>query len=135
MVKESNGAHRKAIRLLEENPALIGIPRLKVLTASPEQVLFYRGKFFCRVDLVYGMKDGSVIIVEYKANGEKRLIEKGKSQLEKAVDFYQKIIQVPAQGRLVTGDSYPILKQIHLDIRNPKYDQKYINNSSIKKKT
>jgi len=83
--------------------------------------LFYRGSFYAEPDLVFFMKRRvnrklenfipfSVIVIEYKSNGEERLIEKGETQLEKSVNYYNKIIKISAEGKLIIGNSYLILK-------------------------
>ncbi|MDO8468069.1 MAG: hypothetical protein Q7S56_03945 [Nanoarchaeota archaeon] len=110
MTKRSS-SHYKALEYLAEHPEYIGIDPRDVSTVSVEQVLFHRGKFYCKIDLVYELNTGKAVIIEYKSNGHKELIEKGESQLERAVEFYQKIMKIPAEGRLITGDSYPQLKR------------------------
>ena len=130
MVKR-RGEHYKALEILSEHPEYIGIRKRDVFTASIEQRLFYRGQFYAEVDLVFELKGNRAIIVEYKSNGEKRLKEKGKSQLAKAVHFYEKIKKVPAEGRLITGDSYP---QLRSGISNKKEKQNnYVNNFQLRK--
>ena len=117
MTRESRSTHKKALRLLSEHPEIISIDPIRVVSVSIEPLLFYRGSFYSQPDLIYELKErGQIraIIVEYKSNGNQRLIEKGEGQLEKAVDFYQKIKGIPTEGRVITGTSYPeIKKRIH----------------------
>ncbi|MBU1136593.1 MAG: hypothetical protein ABIG37_01500 [Nanoarchaeota archaeon] len=110
MAKEERSLHRRALEVLRLHPEIIGLQKKEVLTSSVEVALFKRGSFYTSVDLIYWLKSRKVVIVEYKSNGEKNLKERGEGQLEKSVDFYQKEICVPAEGRLITGDSYPILR-------------------------
>lgn len=102
--------HAKALQILSEHPEYIGISKRSVISASIEQILYKRGAPITKVDLVFELKSGKVIIVEYKSNGERKNTIKGKGQLETAVSFYQDVKRVPAEGRLITGDSYPILR-------------------------
>ena len=105
--------HLLALQYLAKHPEIIGLDRKNVLTAAIEQTLFQGGKFICDVDLVYMTRGPKALIIEYKANGhDKRLVERGNSQLERAVDHYQKFLGIPAEGRLITGNSYPILLNV-----------------------
>lgn len=117
-----NSSHRKALEKLAKHPEYIGLKRRSVLSYSIEPVLFYRGNFHAEPDLVFFLKKKintktndlipiKVLVIEYKSNGDKRLIDKGEGQLEKTVDYYQKIMKLPAEGRLITGDSYPMLRK------------------------
>lgn len=133
-MKVSRSEHAKALKILSEHPEFIGISKSKVITASIEQKLFFRGRPFTKIDLVYELKNDGAIIVEYKSNGDKRLLIKGKSQLERAVDFYQKIKKIPAEGRLITGDAYPILRNYKFYNKSKK-NKKYTNRPFIKKIT
>ncbi len=106
MTKRNSG-HYKALEYLAEHPELIGVNPHEVLTASIEQVLFHQGKFYCKIDLVYELRNKKALIIEYKANGHRRLIEKGENQLQRAVDFYEKVKSTITEGRLITGIVIP----------------------------
>jgi len=117
-----NSSHRKVLEKLAKHPEYIGIKRRNVLSASIEPLLFYRGNFYAEPDLIFFLKKRvnkktndllpiKILVIEYKSNGNKKLTEKAEGQLEKTVDFYQKIMKLPAEGRLITGDSYPILRK------------------------
>ena len=104
-----------ALDHLAQHPETIGLDRRKVLTASVEQVLFDRGKLICPVDLVYMVRENKTlkaIIIEYKANGHVMAIERGEGQLKRAVNYYQNNLGIPAEGRLITCSSYPVLKNV-----------------------
>ena len=112
--KRGNGSHHKALLLLSQHPEYILLDPKRVLTASIEPRLFYRGSFYAEPDLVYQIwNEGGIkfLVVEFKSNGDERLKKKGNCQLEKAVDFYHRIMGFPAEGRLIIGDSYPSLRQ------------------------
>ncbi len=89
-----NSSHRKALEKLAKHPEYIGLKRRSVLSYSIEPVLFYRGNFHAEPDLVFFLKKKintktndlipiKVLVIEYKSNGDKRLIDKGEGQLEK----------------------------------------------------
>ncbi len=127
-MKKTRSEHRRALEILAIHPEYIGISKKDVLTSSIEQILFYKGNFYTEIDLVYELTSGKLIIVEYKSNGHKKLMKKGKNQLNRGIDFYQKIKKITSEGRLITGDSLPILKS---KIYSKK---KLFNNYSLRKK-
>ena len=117
-------SHRKALELLSLNPGIISIDPKDVLTSSIEQAIYSsQGSLLTNIDLVFILKSHSrsypikAIIVEYKSNNSNRLSEKAENQLEKAVDFYQRNLKIPAEGRLITGDSYPALRKGKLSMK------------------
>ena len=117
MISEKNSSHRRALEKLKSRPDIVGIPKKKILTISIEQTLVKDGKHHTNLDLVYILKDENsetgikAVIIEYKSNGNKGAKRKGQNQLERAVDFYQTEIGIPAEGRFITGSAYPILKR------------------------
>ena len=110
-MKVVRGKHKKALEILALHPEYIGISKKEIITASIEQVLYHKGKIFAEVDLVYELKDGSSILVEYKGNGNQKAVKKGKKQIDRGIYFYEKIKKVSVEGKLVTGDSIPKLKK------------------------
>ena len=110
MTKKTS-SHYKALEYLSEHPKCLGIDPKNVLIASIEPVLYSKGKFYCKVDLVYESKDKRVVIIEYKSNEKERLIRKGESQLERSVNFYQNVVGVSAEGRLITGNNHLEIKK------------------------
>ncbi len=107
-------AHRKALERINEDPTIIGLNKRDLLFSAVEPYL-YSGRRGRRIqpDLVFILRTGGVIVIEYKSNGHLRLTEKGRTQLEEAVSFYEKK-GISAEGRLITGDSHPSLKPYSL---------------------
>ncbi|MBU2104277.1 MAG: hypothetical protein KKF67_00670 [Nanoarchaeota archaeon] len=107
-------AHQKALELLGRKPEIIGIPRRYILASSIEQVIYPRGRP-SQLDLVFLVKfpnEGlKAIIIEYKSNGRPVNERRGKIQLETAVNFYNKKLGIPAEGRFIPGTTYPLLKR------------------------
>ncbi len=128
MVKQSRSIHHKALEILSRHPEIIGLSKKDIAVASIEPLLFYRGSFYAEPDLVFELTNRKAIIIEYKSNGHKKLVSKARGQLEKAVDFYEKVMGVSTKGLLITGTSYP-------ELTNPKYKKKKTpKNSSLKRR-
>jgi hypothetical protein len=118
MGRKKVSCHRQALEKIASQPELIHIKRDIILSSSIEQQLYLEGKFYCEPDLVFMVNSAEefneislkAIIIEYKANGTHRAKNKGESQLAKAVDYYQKVLLIPSEGRLITGSAYPKIK-------------------------
>ncbi len=101
--------HRKSLEILVRKPEIIGIKPSEILIVSVEPLLYGNRRQIIEPDLVYQMRDGGVIVVEYKSTNQPRLLGKGTSQLAKAMNYFSRM-GVPSKGFLITGDDYPELR-------------------------
>jgi hypothetical protein len=99
----------RALKILGNSPKIIGIEPKEVVTFSINQLLFYRGNVYEKASLVFDLKNGDSIIVEYEPNSHRMHLEDSGNRLERAVDFYQKIKGVHVEGRMITGSLHPKL--------------------------
>lgn len=102
---ERNGSHAKALeKICNNSKSILGINTREILSISKEQKLYYRGSLLTEVDIAFELKNGRVILVEYKSTEEPDLIKKGRHQLCKAITFYQDSLKKEARGMLVIGE-------------------------------
>tara|TARA_Y100000310_G_scaffold304770_1_gene344261 strand:- start:1297 stop:1689 length:393 start_codon:yes stop_codon:yes gene_type:complete len=109
MSKTFRDAHTKALDKLVLDPKIIKINKRDILMCAREPSLYPRRGGPIHPDLVYWMRDGSVVVVEYKSNGNSRLTKKGESQIITALNYFHRR-GIPAEGQVVTGDKYPVLR-------------------------
>ena len=79
-----NNKHRKALEKIAANLSKFGFKH--IVSISIEQTLLDNGRGpIAQPDLILESSRKEVHIVEYKSNGDKRLIERARKQLENAV--------------------------------------------------
>jgi hypothetical protein len=105
MGREKRSTHRKTIDYLLFHPEIFGIEKKEIFTSNAEQNLFLRGKTYAKPDIVYFLRPFSrgVVVVEYKSNGKNSLRNKGKIQLERAINHYMDA-GISAIGYLLEGE-------------------------------
>jgi hypothetical protein len=102
---ERNGSHAKALeKICNNSKKILGINPREILVISKEQRLYYRGSLLTEVDIVFELKKGRIILVEYKSDIELALIKKGREQLYKAITFYEDSLNKETRGILVIGE-------------------------------
>ena len=100
----------KALRILGNNPEILGIDQKDVTNVSINQLLFYRGNFYTKAGLVFDFQNKDSTIIEYGSNSYGMSPENLENRLERAVDFYQKIKGIAhVEGRMIPDDLYPEL--------------------------
>ena len=102
-----NNAHRRALERIAQNPEKFGLYR--VVSISIEPNLFHNGRgLIAQPDLMIESSKKEMHIIEYKSNGDKRLVERANRQLGNAVwwlgRYRPDILPENIHARIISGD-------------------------------
>ena len=81
-----NNAHRKALEKIAQNPSKFGFEH--VVSVSIEPFFYVNGngkRIIAQPDLIMESSKKEVHIIEYKGNGDQKLMERAQHQIENAV--------------------------------------------------
>ncbi len=84
---KSNNAHHRALEKIVANPEKFGFNH--IVSASIEQNLYHNGKgLLAQPDIILESSTGDIHIIEYKGNGDERLMERAQGQLANAAWWF-----------------------------------------------
>lgn len=103
--------HTKALEKISQNPNKFGFKN--VLSSAVEVSLFdERGRKIAEPDLIFYFKNGDLMVVEYKSNGDERLIQRAKEQLYNTISWFSKYTSITPKTKIIDGSKYSELKQL-----------------------
>jgi hypothetical protein len=68
----SKNKHGRALQNIVKHPEIIGIDSSEIEKAEIEKELREGSRLVAETDVVFTLKNGAVILIEYKSNGEER---------------------------------------------------------------
>ncbi|MBT96591.1 hypothetical protein CMI49_00640 [Candidatus Pacearchaeota archaeon] len=102
MVKSS---HRKALEKIAACPSRFGFE--DILATIIEANLYNRkGQIVAQPDLILYSSEGDIYVIEYKSNGDKKLIERAKDQLYNSVQWFSKYTSIIPKTKIINGTNY-----------------------------
>ncbi len=107
--KKSN--HRKALEKIAANPSRYGFENI-VASAIEVNLFNQRGEWDAQPDIIFLDSKGEVYVIEYKSNGDSRLIKRAKEQLYNTIQWFSKHTSIKPKTVIIDGSKYPELKRI-----------------------
>lgn len=91
MLNNQRSPHRKALEKIAKAPQNFGIEH--IVSCAIEQTLYHNGRgIIAQPDIIFESSDNQIYIIEYKGNGEDRLLERAQKQLENAFWWFGKYL-------------------------------------------
>lgn len=101
--------HSKAIGKIASRPSIIGLTDI-VASAVEVKLFDSHGNLVAEPDVILYSKTGDIYVIEYKDNGDRRLMKKAEEQLYCAVNWFSRN-GISPKTMIVDGQHYPELKK------------------------
>lgn len=109
MVKKKS-CHQKALEYIALKPSLFGFKNI-IATAIEPTLFDNRGRIIAQPDLIFYGANRDIYIVEYKSNGDERLIKRAQEQLYNAINWFSKYTIISPKTKIIDGLQHKELKR------------------------
>lgn len=109
MVKKKS-CHQKSLEYLALKPSLFGFKNI-IATVIEPTLFDNRGRIIAKPDLIFYDANREIYVVEYKSNGDERLIKRAQEQLYNAIHWFSKYTTISPKIKIIDGSQYKELKR------------------------